>query len=272
MELSNNEKKLKTVTAWRAFFASIPYVGGAIIELGFEHRARVKNERVFAFADELKQYFDKINQEQVNQEFINSNRFTDIFEDIISLVAKTDDAQKRNRFKELLIGTTIPNSKVDQFEIFLELTSKLHENQIILLKKFYQAKSAIQQLEKDVFDLNNELQSSMSHEKRLKRKAEDGSIKPSESIAKQIENSRNIEKNRILKENEVKKLMSVSRNDLVGESEDNINIFIDDLLAKRLLLDVSQLEHGEKSNSYGRMVISPLGYHYINFLKGNSKN
>lgn len=270
MELSKNDKNFKAETAWRAFFASIPYIGGAAIEIGFEHRARIKSERVYDFFESLQSYFESIKDEQINQEFINSNRFTDIFEEVISYVSKTDDAKKRNRFKELLIGTTIPDAKVDQFEIFLELTSKLHENQIILLKKFYEAKSKIRCLEKEIFDLNNELHSSMSREKRLKQKAEDGTIKPSESITREIENSRSIERKKIIKENEIKSLMAVSRNDLFGVSDIDMNIFVDDLLAKRLLLSVPQTQLGEKSNSYERMVISPMGYHYIDFLMGES--
>jgi hypothetical protein len=257
-----------TKTTLRALTASIPVIGGAALEMVFEHRSRLKSERVFQFLENLKLYFEEVSESKINTEFINSNEFADIFEEIINKVAKTEDERKKERFKQLLIGTTIPNAKVYQFEIFLELTSKLHENQIILLKKFYQAKPKIQNLEKQISQLQDELKKSKAKEDSLKIKAEEGTIKPSESITKEIEKSRSIEQNKILRENEIKKLMAISREDLFKVSDIDMNIFVDDLLAKRLLLDVSEVQHGEKSNSYERMVISPMGHHYIEFLKG----
>lgn len=270
MKLSKKNKHPKVETSLRSLLSAIPWIGGAIIEIGFEHRARLKSERVFQFLENLKSYFEDVSESNIDTEFINSNEFADIFEEIINKVAKTEDTRKKERFQQLLIGTTIPDAKVDQFEIFLELTSKLHENQIILLKKFYEAKPKIQNLEKQIFQLEEELKTSQANEQFLKQKAQNGTIKPEESISKAISESRYIEKEKISKENEIKSLMTVSRIDLYGVSDIDINIFVDDLLAKRLLLSVPQTQLGEKINSYERMVVSPMGYHYIDFLVGES--
>lgn len=272
MELSNKNKGLNAETGLRATLALIPYIGGALIEVGFEHRARIKSQRVYDFFEELQNYFENVKSPDVNKEFINSDRFNDIFEEIINKVSKTDDLKKRTRFKQLLIGTTTPNAKIDQFEIFFELTSQLHESQILLLKKFYKAKPVIQKLENQVDELNNELNQSKSKENILKQKAQDGSIKQNESILAQTKKSEKIEAEKILTEKKMKDLMSVNRNDLCGVSDIDMNIFVDDLLSKRLILDISEVQMGGKSYSYDKLIISPLGYHYIDFLIEENKS
>jgi len=272
MELSKNDKNLNKETGLRATLALIPYIGGALIEVGFEHRARIKSQRVYDFFEELQHYFENVKGHDVSKEFIGSDRFNDIFEEVINKVSKTDDLKKRSRFKQLLIGTTIPNAKVNQFEIFFELTSQLHESQILLLKKFYKAKPVIEKLKNQVHELNDELNQSKSKENILKQKAQDGSIKQNESILAQTKKSEKIEREKILTENKMKDLMSVSRNDLFGVSDIDMNIFVDDLLSKRLILDISEVQMGGKSYSYDKLIISPLGYHYIDFLIEENKS
>ncbi|PKR79545.1 hypothetical protein CW751_14440 [Brumimicrobium salinarum] len=272
MEVSKNNRNLNLETGLRTTLALIPYIGGALVELGFEHRARIKSDRIYNFFEELDAYFKSIKDDEVDNDFINSNRFNDIFEEIINKVSKTDDLKKRNRFKQLLIGTTIPNAKVNQFELFFELTSQLHESQILLLKKFYKAKPVIEKLENQGHELNDELNQSKSKENILKQKAQDGSIKQNESILAQTKKSEKIEREKILTENKMKDLMSVSRNDLFGVSDIDMNIFVDDLLSKRLILDISEVQMGGKSYSYDKLIISPLGYHYIDFLIEENKS
>lgn len=260
MDLPRNNKSLNLETGLRTTLALIPYIGGALVELGFEHRARIKSERVYDFFEELEAYFKSIKDEEINNDFINSNRFNDIFEEIINKVSKTDDLKKRTRFKQLLIGTTAPDAKIDQFEIFLELTSQLHENQIIMLNNFYLAKPLLADLEKQISDLTDDLHQSKTKENILKQKAQDGSIKQNESILRQTKESENLESTKNLAKSKINELMRVNF------SENDMNILVDDLIGKRLILDVTEVQMGGKSYSYDKLIISPLGYQYIDYL------
>jgi len=57
MNIKKDEYKEAGVSVVRSLFSAVPYAGGALNEIFFDYRSRVKQNRINAFADMLAEFF-----------------------------------------------------------------------------------------------------------------------------------------------------------------------------------------------------------------------
>jgi|SRR5690554_977874 len=256
-------------TTFRSLVSAIPYIGGAIIEATWEHHNRVKSERITNFVEQLKAYFEDIDKSKVDKDFIESNRFTDIFEEVINTVSKTDDEKKVERLKQILSGSIAPDANVNRFENFIDLIRRLSDDQILILERFARNKSKSEKVRSKISTLEIELTDSVNNLTDLKEKAKLGTINSNESIGKAMKTSDTIEFELVTLKNEYKELTQFIRSDFENLTEDEAEYLIEDLISKRLLLNVKQNQLGNHENTFGEISISIIGDQFIKYLKSN---
>ncbi len=141
--------KYTQVTGLKILIQSIPYIGTPLNEILFEHRGRIKQERLNKFVQNLKDYFDTVNNSSIDQSYINSEEFGDVFESIIEKVTRTQSEEKLKRFKQILIKQISTPEKREYIESFLDIISKITDKQFeILIKQSEYAKQYIELSEK----------------------------------------------------------------------------------------------------------------------------
>lgn len=264
-----NKNQLIKETGIRAVIASIPYVGGALIEIGFEHRNRVKTERLLDFLERLKLYLEGIDKAEIDESFISSERFSDIFEEIVNTVAKTDDTRKVERLRQLLTGSIKPNAQINQFENFIDFTRKLNDTQILILERFYLVKPQLESINKSIKIMEAEYQAAKQEVDKLRSKAQNGTILINESIGQAEYKLHEIESPLISARKSKEDMLRFNKYDFNSCTEEEAIFYVEDLLAKRLLIDVSPIQHGDSSSSYNEIMISEIGSKFIKYLKGD---
>ncbi|MDR6158869.1 hypothetical protein QF023_002385 [Chryseobacterium sp. SLBN-27] len=141
--------KYSQVTGLKILIQSIPYIGTPLNEILFEHRGRIKQDRLNKFLQNLKDYFDSVREVSINESYINSEEFGDIFESIIEKVTATQSEEKVKRFKQILLKQIEIPEKREYIESFLDIVSKITDKQFeILIKQNDYTKEYINLLEK----------------------------------------------------------------------------------------------------------------------------
>ncbi|MDO6803959.1 hypothetical protein Q4595_16025 [Wenyingzhuangia sp. 1_MG-2023] len=125
------DKKELGISIIKSAVGEISLIGSALNEM-IDYRSKIKQKRLNKFIEILSEYFYKI--PNINIETIDSENFGDIFEYTINNVVKTGSEKKLHHFKNIIINQIInPTKKIELVEIYLELISKLTEEEIIIL-------------------------------------------------------------------------------------------------------------------------------------------
>jgi hypothetical protein len=151
------------VSALKAAFSNIPFVGGLLSELVFDLRSRIKQERINSFVEKLGDFLG--NNPTINYEALTSEDFSDLFEAVLKRVAETKSKQKHERFKEIIAGyITLPTATIDNASIFLDLLNDLDEVAIVILQhhqffneKFANADQELYRIEQSLSPLKEKL-------------------------------------------------------------------------------------------------------------------
>ena len=115
----------------------IPGVGDAIASILGDYLSIRKEARLNEF---IKNYFNKINQKQdcIVREYICSDDFLDIFENILADVMQSRTELERNMLKNLLVNScTIPHTTFERSEEFQHLIDVLSPLSLLILSVFY---------------------------------------------------------------------------------------------------------------------------------------
>lgn len=135
------DKKRQTFeTAIKATLNLIPGIGGiggALASILGDYMSERKETRFHKF---IKDSFDEINMKQayIIKEYVSSNDFLDIFENILSDVMNTRIEMKRNMLKNLLVNScTIQGTTYERTEDFQHLIDVLSPISLLILSVFY---------------------------------------------------------------------------------------------------------------------------------------
>jgi hypothetical protein len=128
------------ISVKNAVFSNIPVVGGILDEVLFEHRNRVKQERLNRFVEEFKKYLRSMGSCDIDQKHLKSEEFGDIFESILRKVVNTASEEKVHRFKKILLNEMEHTYESDFKETFLDIAFRINEDQIQILKHFWNVK------------------------------------------------------------------------------------------------------------------------------------
>ena len=135
-EDSKIQLKHAAVSAKNVLFSSIPICGTILDEVLFEYRSRVKQERLNRFVEELEKYLRSIHSGDIDREHLESEEFGDIFESILRRVVHTASEEKMHRFKKILLNEMAHTYTSDFKETFLDIVSRINEDQILILNHF----------------------------------------------------------------------------------------------------------------------------------------
>lgn len=154
--------KYSQVTGLKILIQSIPYIGTPLNEILFEHKGRIKQERLNKFLQNLKDYFETVNEVSINDSYINSEEFGDIFESVLEKVSKTSSEEKLKRFKQILIKQIEIPEKTEYFESFLDVISKITDKQFEILLTQYRYYPEYKIIRKEI-NQNEELLKNSKH-------------------------------------------------------------------------------------------------------------
>lgn len=130
------DTKETAVSTVKSLFSIVPFAGGALNEIFFDYRSRVKQNRINNFTELLSEFF--INNPQIAPETLKTEEFSDLFESVIRRVVLTKSKEKHIRFRDILSQQIInPHQDVENSETYLDLISTLDETAIKILGEHY---------------------------------------------------------------------------------------------------------------------------------------
>ena len=139
-EDSKIQLKQAAISGKNVIFSNIPFFGTILDEILFGYRSRVKQERLNRFVEELEKYFRLIHSGDIDREHLESEEFGDIFESILRRVVNTASEEKMHRFKKILLNEMAHTYTSDFKETFLDIVSRINEDQILILNRFREVK------------------------------------------------------------------------------------------------------------------------------------
>ena len=127
------------VTAIRSAFSAVPFVGGALNEVFFDHRSRLKQERFEEFVGGLELDLGRLKDTAINHDYLKSEEFSDLLESLVRRVVQTADPQKRERMRRILVSQLqVPAPASDQ-ELFLDVAAAISEKELEILRTYNEA-------------------------------------------------------------------------------------------------------------------------------------
>jgi len=139
-EDSKIQLKQAAISGKNVIFSNIPFFGTILDEILFEYRNRVKQERLNRFVEEFEKYVRSMRFCEVDQKYLKSEEFGDIFESILRRVVNTASEEKMHRFKKILLNEMTRTYTSDFKETFLDIVSRINEDQILILNRFREVK------------------------------------------------------------------------------------------------------------------------------------
>lgn len=220
------------IAAIRSALGGVPVIGTMLNELVFDGRARLKQERINRFILMIHEYMEGASEVSVDLKYLKSEEFSDLFESIIRRVSVTRSSTKLNRFKQILVGQ-IEGKKADDFvETYLELISRLNDDQIKILLKYRSVDESNGDLLKSEAELNsklNKLEIKLPKELESQRNGKANNVDRLKSKIGKLGVEKYIVTEK-LKENAL-----VSKAESHGLKEGQFSFYLNDLFAKGLL-------------------------------------
>lgn len=218
----------------KGVIGAIPYAGTLLNEIIFDYRSRLKEKRLVGFVEELEKELSKYDETKIDFEYLKTDEFSDILEEILKKVVTSNSDEKIKRFKKILIGEMTASNNTEFKLTFLDITSKITETQILILKEHNSIGRSISKYYKDIESLNRdipELEKGLRTEKQLAAKGYANNTTLFEKRLKQMK----LELNKKLKA--TKQVESKRSYTHYGISLEEFLIQIQDLISKGLLVD-----------------------------------
>ena len=117
----------------RGLVGAIPYVGTALNEAIFDLRARLKQERLEKFVEELASILQTLESDKIDVVYIQSAEFVDFLEDVLVRAAKVRAEEKRRKLAAVLAGRLQHAEGTPFDDRFLDLLISLSDTQVRIL-------------------------------------------------------------------------------------------------------------------------------------------
>ena len=132
--MDKKDTKMMTI---KALVSCIPYVGGGIASIIGDCYSDRKEQRWLEFINDLQKDIEK-NQDKIIREYVESQDFFDVFENILQDAMNTRTELKRKMLKNLIVGScTIPHTSYERTEEFQHLIDVLTPTSLLILFVFY---------------------------------------------------------------------------------------------------------------------------------------
>lgn len=249
-------------TTLRGLIGAIPYAGTLLNEVVFEHRSRIKQNRIEKFILSFSDYLNNFSKLDIDVEHMKSEEFSDIFENLILKVSKNRSDEKLDLFKKILKSEiNNPFSKPDFVEIYLDLIDNLHEKQIEILKEHHIKATTSKLKRKEIRAAETEFSEHKQNIKKEKEKAETGKVNQLAVFQRQEgELALNV-----IKKQESLEFHNQYRNSKYYDLNNGyFSFFIQDLVSKSLLFDDMIGAIGHENNKI--MDLTDFGKDFIDFI------
>jgi hypothetical protein len=251
-------------SALRIILGSIPYAGPTLVESIFDRRSRIKQERVNKFIEDLSNFFKKNSNQKIDDEFIKTDDFGDLFETILRKISETKSQEKIDRFRLVLTNQMSTPSFSEFTETFIELISKLNENQIIILAKHHELKSIYPAVEANIKSYKSEKRKLEDEIKELTEKFEKGMNIDGESLAEKQKKLAFSTLDLHDERNKKNELDQFRESTFYSLNKGDYLFFIQDLVSKSLLRELGGGEMGYIPFMF--MEITEFGSKLLNFI------
>ena len=133
----------------RGLVGAIPYVGTALNEAIFDLRARLKQERLEKFVEELASILQTLESDKIDVVYIQSAEFVDFLEDVLVRAAKVRAEEKRRKLAAVLAGRLQHAEGTPFDDRFLDLLISLSDTQVRILAEHLRAAEKRENSEED---------------------------------------------------------------------------------------------------------------------------
>ena len=113
---------------------------GIVTDAIFGYRTRVKMERAQKFMGGFLEDIKSSDPDKIDWEYLLSEEFLDSFYSVLRRVVNTASEEKIRRFKKILLNEATRPYKSDFKETFLDIAFRINEDQIQILKHFWNVK------------------------------------------------------------------------------------------------------------------------------------
>lgn len=119
--------------------AAIPFVGGAINEILFEARSRLKQERLNRLFQAVAEEVAQLGEDKLDQEFLASDEFSDLIEDICLRASRTASERKARCFRRVLVDAFQGKYDSNFGEMFMNILGEITEAELHVLSSLERA-------------------------------------------------------------------------------------------------------------------------------------
>jgi hypothetical protein len=124
------------LSVFKGLVGAIPFAGTAINEILFEARSRLKQQRVNDFVAAVAEDVKALQSESIKQDFLATEEFSDLIEDIFIRVRRTKSAERRNHYKSILVRAFQGLRDPDFSTFFLNVLEEITEPEVTILRGF----------------------------------------------------------------------------------------------------------------------------------------
>lgn len=233
---------------------------GPIMEIMFEYRGKVKQDRLIRFAELLEA---ELLKNEIDLEKIHTEEASDLFESIFRKVAETRSEQKRVAFKNLLLRGMGSEKDIDHCELFSDLLLNISEKELEIM--WYHKKFLIEDTGALVMRnaLKNELDQLNDRKVRLGslyKLSQKINPKPVDQLSKQYSEAKEL----------VKFYEAECKAENFGLTEYEYRYFLQSLFGKGLLSDDGAGAIG--TNAFEIMSLTKFGIKFLSFIESDEKH
>lgn len=236
---------------------------GHVIEGFLNYRDGLKQKRILDFSESLKSIFERELGKKLDTYNFETEDFVDVFDSVISQIQNTRSNKKLNGFQAILVNNI--RGKSDLVQTFIDLISRLNDMEIDILNKYNRTEDSRKEIVEEIYHLHNLLKEKKVHTLNLKDKANQGTIKPSESIAAGIKDERSVEAKLIRKKNHYKESYENMNGNSFGVSLGEYEYYSNNLMSYGLIRSI-KVDPCEDGNELDFILVSDFGKDFLNFI------
>ncbi|MDA2922244.1 hypothetical protein MYX07_03175, partial [Patescibacteria group bacterium AH-259-L07] len=126
------EEKSKSI-ALRASLLAIPYIGGTLDFLIFGKASELRLKRLENFINDLRDDFKKISKQSIDQEYLKSEEFSFICEEVIRRAVREYNKSKINLYRKFLEKSVLKVPHKYEYRDYLQTLTLLTIKQLVIL-------------------------------------------------------------------------------------------------------------------------------------------
>ena len=264
-DIPTNKEELREygLGALKGLIGAIPYAGTFINEVVFETRSRIKQQRLMRFFELISDSLTEDLDGAVSLEDLDKGEIGDVFEQICLRVARTSSERKLHAFKAILCSQFVKGRQSGHTHKFIQITEALSDSQLGILagaRKYFSDKH---------FKLNEEYQQTLAKIKQLDEEYMRGPIMahayaPGEWGHKYRRKVTTEHERADFLKKELEAFKDAMKPDMLGVSPEDFVIETQDLVAKGLVVDISNdtgiFQKGET------FTLTALGTAYVDYV------